>query len=148
VISVRALHHSDYDAWLDVYRFYADHYQFELSDQGVDTTWGWLMDDQQPLNGIVAVAGDNLIGLAHYRAMPSPLRGANLGFLDDLVVRPEERGGDAAKLLLSELKSIGKQQRWVSIRWITKEDNYRARSLYDKFASKTDWAMYEMMMED
>lgn len=148
MIAIRALHRSEYEAWLDVYRFYADHYQVELSDHGIATTWGWLMDDQHPLNGIVAETQDKLIGLAHYRAMPSPLRGANLGFLDDLVVRPEERGGNAARLLLQELKSIGRQERWVSIRWITREDNYRARSLYDKVATKTNWATYEMATED
>jgi ribosomal protein S18 acetylase RimI-like enzyme len=85
-----------------------------------------------------------LIGLAHYRAMPSPLRGAYLGFLDDLVVRPQDRGSDAAKLLLDALKAIGKKQEWAKIRWITRDDNYRARALYDKIATKTNWAMYEM----
>jgi ribosomal protein S18 acetylase RimI-like enzyme len=76
--------------------------------------------------------------------MPSPLRGVNLGFLDDLVVKPQDRGSDAAKLLLGELKSIGKKAKWAKIRWITRDDNYRARALYDKVATKTDWAMYEM----
>lgn len=144
MISVRRLHKSEYDAWLTVYRFYADHYQVTLTDSSAATTWGWLMDAKHPLKGIAAVDEGRLVGLAHYRAMPNPLRGANIGFLDDLVVRPEERGGDAAKLLLKELKSIGKQEQWSKIRWITRENNYRARSLYDHVASKTDWAMYEM----
>ena len=76
--------------------------------------------------------------------MPSPLRGTNLGFLDDLVVRPQDRGSDTARLLLDALKSIGKSQKWAKIRWITRDDNYRARALYDKLATKTNWTMYEM----
>jgi len=76
--------------------------------------------------------------------MPSPLRGKNIGFLDDIVVRPEERGSCVATMLLDELKSIGEQEGWDIIRWITRDNNYRARGLYDKLATKTDWNMYEM----
>ena len=142
--SIRALDASDFDNWLDVYRFYAEHYKSDLTDDGISATWSWLMDAGHPLTGIVAEDKGQLIGLAHYRAMPSPLRGVNLGFLDDLVVKPQDRGSDAAKLLLGELKSIGKKAKWAKIRWITRDDNYRARALYDKVATKTDWAMYEM----
>ena len=142
--SIRALDASDFDNWLDVYRFYAEHYKSDLTDDGISATWAWLMDAGHPLTGIVAEDEGQLIGLAHYRAMPSPLRGVNLGFLDDLVVKPQDRGSDAAKLLLGELKSIGKKAKWAKIRWITRDDNYRARALYDKVATKTNWAMYEM----
>ena len=142
--SIRALDASDFDNWLDVYRFYAEHYKSDLTDDGISATWAWLMDAGHPLTGIVTEDKGQLIGLAHYRAMPSPLRGVNLGFLDDLVVKPQDRGSDAAKLLLGELKSIGKKAKWAKIRWITRDDNYRARALYDKVATKTDWAMYEM----
>jgi len=141
---IRALNELDFDDWLDVYRFYAEHYKIDLTDDGIANTWAWLMDAYHPLTGIVAEGEDCLIGLAHYRAMPSPLRGTNLGFLDDLVVRPQDRGSDTARLLLDALKSIGKSQKWAKIRWITRDDNYRARALYDKLATKTNWTMYEM----
>jgi len=141
---IRALDRSDFDNWLTVYRFYAEHYETDLTDDGIATTWAWLMDSDHPLTGIVVEGNARLIGLAHYRAMPSPLRGGNLGFLDDLIVAPQDRGSDAAKLLLGALKSIAKEQKWAKIRWITRDDNYRARALYDKLATKTNWAMYEM----
>ena len=144
MIFVRKLDKSDFNSWLDVYRYYAKNCQTELTDNGIATTWDWLMDTQHPLTGIVAESNGELIGLAHFRAMPSPLRGVNLGFLDDLVVKPQERGSNAARLLLDELKSIGKKENWAKIRWITRDDNYRARSLYDKVATKTNWTMYEM----
>ena len=35
---------------------------------------------------------DNIVGFAHYRRMPSPLRGQDIGFLDDLFVDPKHRG--------------------------------------------------------
>ena len=148
MIFIRKLDESDFNSWLEVYRYYAEHYQTELTGDGISTTWDWLMDTQHPLTGIVAEDSGELIGLAHYRAMPSPLRGVNLGFLDDLVVKPQGRGSNAARLLLDELKSIGKKEKWAKIRWITRDDNYRARSLYDKVATKTNWTIYEMETVD
>lgn len=148
MIFIRKLDESDFNSWLDVYRYYAEHYQTELTGDSISTTWDWLMDTQHPLTGIVAEDSGELIGLAHYRATPSPLRGVNLGFLDDLVVKPQERGSNAARLLLDELKSIGKKEKWGKIRWITRDDNYRARALYDKVATKTNWSIYEMETGD
>ncbi len=30
------------------------------------------------------------------------------------------------------------------IRWITADDNYRARAKYDRFAARTPWITYDM----
>ena len=144
MINIRAVKSEDFESWLNVYQYYADHYQIELSDKGIEATWGWLFAATHPLEGIVAEKSSQLIGLAHYRAMPSPLRGKNIGFLDDLIVVPKSRGSDAARMLLNELRVIAEREQWAVVRWITKDDNYRARSLYDQLAQKTDWNMYEM----
>lgn len=141
---IRDLKSEDFDAWLPLYQIYADHYQVSLSDQGLAVTWGWLSDKTHPLTGLVAEHDGRLVGLAHYRAMPSPLRGENIGFLDDLVVLPEAKGGGVADALLAKLRLIANQQGWPVIRWITRDNNYRARAVYDRIANKTDWNMYEM----
>ena len=141
---IRDLDRSDCDKWLTGYRFYAEHYETDLLYDGIATTWSLLMDSDHPLTVIVAEDNARLIVLAHYRAMPSPLRCGNLVFLDALLVAPQDRVSDAAKLLLGALKSIAKEQKWAKIRWITRDDNYRARALYYKLATKTNWAMYEM----
>lgn len=144
----RVLINNDFDEWLEIYRFYAEHYEVQLTEDVVNTTWGWLMDKTHPLKGLVAEVDDRLIGLAHYRAMPRPLWGKNIGFLDDIIVAPAFRGSEAAKLLLNELKSIGCREKWGTVRWITRDNNYRARALYDKVALKTDLNIYEMNCGD
>jgi len=148
MIKIRPLIEDDYIKWLEVYRYYAEHYEVSLTDVGIKTTWSWLMDVKHPLTGILSEIDESIIGLAHYRAMPSPLRGENIGFLDDLIVNPSSRGSGAARLLLDELKTIGQREKWAVFRWITRDDNYRARSLYDKVAAKTDWNVYEMNLDD
>ena len=141
------LHQDHYQGWLELYQGYAEHYQVSLTKEGIEATWGWLMDAQHPTTGLVAMSGDDLLGLAHYRAMPSPLRGAEIGFLDDLFVRPNARGANIGGALLEELKVIAQQKNWPVIRWITRDNNYRARGLYDRLAVKTDWNTYEMVSD-
>ena len=68
------------------------------------------------------------------------------GFLDDLFVTPSLRGSGAARLLIEAVAKEGEKRGWSVIRWITAEDNYRARSLYDKLADKTKWATYDIKL--
>lgn len=144
-IQIVPLEASHYDDWLILYKGYADHYRVELTEISVRCTWSWLMDPAHPLTGIVAVKGAIPVGLAHFRAMPSPLRGREIGFLDDLFVNPSERGAGIASALLEALREEAGKMDWPVIRWITRDDNYRARAVYDRHAVKTDWNTYEMM---
>jgi GNAT superfamily N-acetyltransferase len=76
--------------------------------------------------------------------MPSPLRGQYIGFLDDLFVDPDHRGKGIGEKILNELKIISKSKGWNLTRWITRDDNVRAKSLYDRLAEKTTWDLYEL----
>lgn len=46
--------------------------------------------------------------------------------------------------LLNELRRLGEERGWSVIRWITADDNYRARSKYDRYATRTPWITYDM----
>ena len=144
MIIIRQINSKDFDKWRGVYQYYAEHYEVSLTEVGIETTWNWLIDDSNPLNGIVAENTKNIVGLAHYRAMPSPLRGKLVGFIDDIIVTPKNRGKGVGKMLLNEIKGIGIRENWGIIRWITRDNNYIARLLYDKVANKSDWNVYEM----
>ena len=80
-LSVVKLTSSHYEGWLNLYKHYAEFYNTSLSNTGTKTTWGWLIDTNHPCTGIVVLEENLLVGLAHFREMPSPLRGANIGFL-------------------------------------------------------------------
>jgi hypothetical protein len=79
--------------------------------------------------------------------MPSPLRGANVGFLDDLFVDPAQRSGEVANVLIRVVDVIAGQRRWDIMRWITRDNNLRARGLYDKLSTRSNWLVYEMTNE-
>ena len=146
-IDFRALREDDHADWLPLYRGYADHYKVQLTPEGLATTWNWLMDDGHPLVGVAAVLDGRLAGLAHFRAMPSPLRGQEVGFLDDLFVDPSCRGLGLADGLINLAKEHATANGWKVVGWITKDNNYRARSVYDRIAVRSDWITYEMFCE-
>ena len=130
--------------WRRLYDGYATLYKREMTDEVAAAVWSWITDPDHESEGLIALQDGNPVGLAHYRRMPSPLRGADVGFLDDLFVDPQCRGNGIADKLFARLAEIGGERNWGVIRWITADDNYRARSLYDRLAKKTMWNTYEM----
>ena len=142
--SVREIQLKDKEQWQELYKGYANFYKVEMNNQILETVWSWLHDKNHELNGIVYEIDENIVALAHYRRMPRPLKGKDVGFLDDLFVEPIHRGKKIGEQLLNELKKISKSKRWDLIRWITQDDNLRAKSLYDRVAEKTHWDLYEL----
>ena len=146
-MDIRTVNEADRDAWERLYSGYAAYYEVETNSSKLDTLFSWLCDPQHVCEGLVAEESSQLIGLAHFRAMPSPLRGADVGFLDDLFVDPAQRGSGAAKALILAIDAIAGQREWDVVRWITRDDNYRARGLYDKLSTRSNWLVYEMTAE-
>lgn len=144
-IIVLSLNQQDKTQWEKLYYQYADSYQIPMDTTILDTVWSWIFDQDNPFFALIAKsAKGEALGLAHCRAMPSPLRGTLVGFLDDLYVTPESRGSGCVQALYKGLSNLGKEQGWPFIRWITAENNYRARASYDKIADKTQWLTYQM----
>ena len=146
-IRIRALEAGDRAAWDGLYQGYADFYQVEQSAGMRERVWTWLHDPAHECRGLVAEAGDGgLIGLTHFRPYARPLAASTGCFLDDLFVTPEARGTGAAAMLIDAVREIAQAQGWTVLRWITQEDNYRARGLYDRVAEKTVWVTYDIKL--
>ena len=76
--NIHAITNIDLDKWKNVYRFYSGHYQFNVTDEGIRIIRDQLTDANHPLNRIVVEIDRDLVGLAHYRAMPNQLREKNI----------------------------------------------------------------------
>ena len=145
-VIIRAVRSEDQSEWQGLYRQYGEFYKVGMTDETLATVWGWLHDPAHVVEGLVAEQDGVVVGLGHYRRMPSPLRGIEIGFLDDLFVNPSARGARVGELLITRLVEIAKARGWGKIRWITADDNYRARTLYDRVAVKTAWNTYEVVI--
>ena len=141
---VRNIEIKDKVEWEKLYYGYADFYKVEITEEIINTVWNWLHDLKHELNGLVYEIDNHIVAIAHYRQMPSPLRGKNIGFLDDLFVHPDFRGRKIAEDIINKLNDISKEQGWGLIRWITRNDNHSAKSLYDRVAKKSTWDVYEL----
>ena len=135
------------EAWNRLYAGYAEFYKVEQTPEMRDRVWSWLIDPSHGVNGFLALDAEGApVGLAHYRPFARPLMAATGGFLDDLFVDPAARGSGAAEALIEAVSAEGRMHGWGVIRWITAEDNDRARSLYDRVAAKTKWVTYDIKL--
>ena len=141
---IRPIKKKDKNDWEKLYIGYANFYKVEMNDEILGTVWKWLLDKSHEVSGLVYEENSKIVALAHYRKMPSPLRGKYIGFLDDLFVDPDHRGKKIGEKILSEIKKISEKNNWELVRWITRKDNNRAKSLYDKVSEKTSWDTYEL----
>ena len=147
MITVRPIAASDHEAWSALYAAYADFYQTVQTPEMRDTVWSWLNDSTHEVKGFIALNDDGeAVGLAHYRPYSRPLSASVGGFLDDLFVSPAARGQETSKQLIAAIVRVAREKNWTVIRWITAEDNYRARSSYDKIATRTGWITYDIKL--
>ena len=141
---IREIRLEDKEYWQKLYKGYAEFYKVEMNDKILDTVWNWLQDKNHDVNGLGYEINKKLVAIAHYRRTPSPLRGQYIGFLDDLYVDPEHRGKKIGEKIIKQLNEISKENGWNLIRWITRENNLRAKALYDRVSEKSTWDVYEL----
>tara|TARA_B100000767_G_scaffold267262_1_gene285742 strand:- start:1023 stop:1553 length:531 start_codon:yes stop_codon:yes gene_type:complete len=147
-IAVSALTLHDRKEWEGLYYSYAEFYQVPMNQQILDTVWSWIFHKDHTFYALVAKDDSgHCLGLMHYRAMPSPLRGKLVGFLDDLFIKPEFRGKGIVEALYKALNESASDKGWPYIRWITADNNYRGRAVYDKLSDKTQWVTYQMQVK-
>ena len=141
---IREIKPKDKEQWENLYEGYAKFYKVEMNKTILKTVWNWIHDKNHEVEGIVYEINNKIVGLAHYRKMPRPLRGQEIGFLDDLYVDPDYRRKGIGEKFLNYLKELSKSRGWNLIRWLTHDDNIKAKSLYDRVAEKTNWDLYEL----
>ncbi|KAI9019734.1 acetyltransferase, GNAT family [Hyaloraphidium curvatum] len=135
-------------AWSKLYAGYAEFYKVAQTPEMRERVWGWIQDPAHEVKGLLALDEAGVpIGLAHYRPFSRPLSATTGGFLDDLFVDPAQRAGGVGQKLIEAVAAIGKEKGWSVIRWITADNNYRARGMYDKVATRTMWITYDHKIE-
>ncbi|BEP12841.1 GNAT family N-acetyltransferase [Acidothermaceae bacterium B102] len=147
---VRPPRTDEFDAWARLFTGYAAFYRVPTSPEHQQQIWGWIHDDRL-IEALVAVPVDaegnetgEPLGLAHLRTWVRPLRGVVCGYLDDLYVDPATRGQGAVTALFDEIRRLAAERGWPTVRWTTADDNYRARTVYDRIATRTTWITYDL----
>ncbi|WBV42508.1 GNAT family N-acetyltransferase [Pseudoroseomonas cervicalis] len=133
--------------WERLYQGYAEFYRVTQTPEMREKVWGWIHDPAHEVQAFIALSPEGRgLGLAHYRPFARPLSASTGGFLDDLFVDPAARGTRLADALIGAIADVGRQKGWSVIRWITAEDNYRGRAVYDRVAALTPWKTYDLKL--
>ena len=131
--------------WERLYAAYAAFYKVEQTPDMRARVWTWI-EEGRILCLMALDTGGRPIGFAHVREFVRPLMAVLGGYLDDLFVDPEQRGAGVVDFLFDAIKAKGRERGWSLVRWITREDNYRARAVYDRLATRTNWTTYDLTL--
>ncbi len=148
----REINAADYSSWFALFLAYREFYHVPQNAAEIAQTWEWLLSANENINALVCVekqpdGSEKLVGLMHYFTEISSIAGKKGGFLNDLYVSPACRGQGVFEALFEALKQTGKSNGWSRIQWRTAEDNYRARSAYDRLSVKVPFLTYRMDIE-
>lgn len=146
MIEVGPLEAGDRSAWEGLARGYKAFYRDWIPDETYEATWRRLRRGAEPhgfeLYGLGARLDGRLIGIAHYFFHPT-FWGGEACYLQDLFVEEEARGRGAARALIEQVAQAAREHGATRYYWHTKEDNARARALYDQVARFAGFIRYE-----
>ena len=142
-IIIRKIEDRDEARWRVLWDGYCRFYERKLSEPITRHTWARIMEFASPLHAIVAEdSSQGVIGMANYIMHENTWTLTPVCYLQDLFVTPECRAEGVGKQLIDWLVAEMKTQGWSRIYWNTKENNYRARGLYDKYNPHSGFLRY------
>lgn len=101
------------------------------------------MDAGSPVHAIVAEhARDGVIGFSNYVIHENTWTLTPVCYLEDLFVEPGKRAHGVGQALIDWLLSAMAKHGWSRMYWHTRENNYRARGLYDKYTPHSGFVRY------
>ena len=141
--TIRRTEPRDEARWRELFDGYTRFYEREPVEAITRHTWARILDPASPVFAIVAEReGDGVIGIANYLLHESTLTLTPVCYLQDLYVDPALRAEGVGRQLIDWLVDEMKRERWSRLYWATRETNYRARGLYDKYTQHSGFLRY------
>lgn len=145
-MNIRPIQAKDEAAWRVLWSGYCKFYEVELCQPVADHTWARIMDPASSVKAFVAEeptdSGQQVIGICNYIVHENTWTLTPVCYLEDLFVSPDCRAQGVGQAMIDWLVLQMKGNAWSRIYWNTKENNYRARGLYDKFTPRDPFVRY------
>jgi GNAT superfamily N-acetyltransferase len=141
MIEITPLRDTDRPAWQPLAVGYNAFYERVLPDADYDRTWRRLIKGEA-MHGLAARLDGRLVGIAHYMFQTS-IWFDDVCYLADLFVDETVRGQGAARALIEAVAAAARSRGCPRYYWLTKQDNARARLLYDKVARFAGFIRYD-----
>jgi GNAT superfamily N-acetyltransferase len=149
-LSVRSVTRSDFEKWLPLWdgynAFYGRAGATALPRAITERTWSRFFDGYEPVHGLVAESGGELLGLAHYLFHRSTTMIEPICYLQDLFTAESTRGKGVGRALIEAVYRETKLAGSPRVYWQTHETNRIARTLYDKVAEHQGFIVYRKQL--
>jgi GNAT superfamily N-acetyltransferase len=150
-VRVRAVTRQDYaqrlPLWDGYNAFYGRAGATALSPDITAMTWARFFDAHEPVHGLVAVRGEELLGLTHYLFHRSTTSIEPLCYLQDLFTTEAARGKGVGRTLIEAVYEQARLAGSPRVYWQTHETNRIAMQLYDKVAERSGFVVYRKLLE-
>lgn len=101
------------------------------------------MDAACPVHAAVAEREEgDVVGIANYVIHENTSTLTPVCYLQDLFVDPDRRAAGVGRHLIDWLVAEMKAHGWSRLYWHTRENNYRARGLYDTYTQHSGFVRY------
>ena len=146
-VKIRPLDQRDERQWREMWAGYQAFYEVSLDAATTQALWSRLFDPASGVRALVAEdeglgGSSGPIGLCHYILHANTWEIAPVCYLEDLYVQPGQRARGIGAALIEHLRAQMAEEGWSRLYWMTREDNYRARGLYDRFAKRDAFVRY------
>jgi GNAT superfamily N-acetyltransferase len=146
IVRIRPAEPRDEPRWRELFDAYTRFYEREPREEITRHTWSRILHPAAPVHAIVAEApGQGVIGIANYLTHESTGSLTPVCYLQDLFVDPSTRAQGVGKQLIDWLLEEVKRRGWSRLYWSTRETNYRARALYDKYTPHSGFLRYVIL---
>jgi GNAT superfamily N-acetyltransferase len=146
---VRAVARQDYDQWLPLWdgynAFYGRSGATALSPDITRMTWARFFDAYEPVHGLVAESGGQLLGLTHYLFHRSTTAIEPVCYLQDLFTAETARGKGVGRALIEGVYRQAKLAGSPRVYWQTHQSNRTAMQLYDEVAEHSGFVVYRKL---
>ena len=145
-LSVRFVVREDYAQWLPLWdgynAFYGRSGATALSPEITAMTWARFFDADEPVHGLVAESGGQLLGLTHYLFHRSTTAIEPVCYLQDLFTSNAARGSGIGRALINRVYEQARLAGSSRVYWQTHQTNLTAMQLYDKVAERSGFVVY------
>lgn len=146
MLDIRPITAADHAAWLPLWQGYQRFYQAEIPAETSALTWQRFLDPAEPMHAALAWQDGDAVGLVHFIYHRSCWIKEDSCYLQDLFVAALRRGGGVGRALIEHVYGAARAAGGSRVHWLTQEDNYQGRMLYDRVAERSGFIQYRKLL--
>jgi GNAT superfamily N-acetyltransferase len=143
-MNIREINQNDENGWRTLWAEYLAYYKVDLTEEVTQNVWNRMMDEKDPLRGLVADDDGKIIGFTHYFFHGTTWHPTSYCYLEDLFVDQNVRSKGTGRALISGVKLAAIEEGAAKLYWHTDKQNETAQALYNKIAKLTDFIRYDV----